>query len=137
VLEFPCTGKGPRTWALTEAQLDEWQKDYDTIDVISELKKLRQRCLADPLERKTHRGYPKRCLNWLNRAVDWSRTTGTTVTRSRRVSREEELFAIAVEDKQLELARMRGDPGEGDEAPRSGAMILRQAKPPTCTKGLC
>lgn len=80
VLDFPCTGTGPKTWGLTQSHLAELQNAYDTIDVLSELKKLRQRCLADPSEKKTHRGYPKRLVNWLNRAVDWSRTSRAAST---------------------------------------------------------
>lgn len=70
VLVFPCNGT-PSEWPLTKAQVDEWSKLYDGIDVLAEMKKALAWILAN--RKKTYRGCPAFCVNWLNRAANSGR----------------------------------------------------------------
>lgn len=67
---FPVVGKGPREWALRESQVASWRELYPTIDVMSEVRKMVAWIDAKPNRRKTAKGMPAFCVNWLNRATD-------------------------------------------------------------------
>jgi hypothetical protein len=68
VLTFPAIGKGPKSWALTEAQVSDWVDAYPGIDVRWEC----GRALAwvNANGPKTAKGMPAFLVRWLNRAAD-------------------------------------------------------------------
>ena len=65
VVTFPCTGKGPNLVAITQEQLDEWQKDFPGVDVPQALRSMRAWLFANPTKRKTARGIPAFAVRWL------------------------------------------------------------------------
>ncbi len=68
VVLLPCVGKGPSEFAVTQAQVTEWQTAYPGVDVAAEMRKARAWLGANLMKRKTHRGAPAFCVGWLNRA---------------------------------------------------------------------
>ena len=70
VLEFPCNGQGPKTWALTPAKVSEWQTAYPAVDVLTECRKARQWCIDNPRKAKTHQGMARFLGSWLSRQQD-------------------------------------------------------------------
>lgn len=72
VLTFQTTGRGPKTWDLTEAQRAEWQDAYPGLDVLGECRKALQWVKAN--QPKTAKGMPAFLVNWFNRAT--ARGTG-------------------------------------------------------------
>ena len=66
--DFPCVGKGAKTWHLTEQHLAELQEAYPGIDVLGEAKRARQWCRDNRPQRKTERGMPKFIGGWMARA---------------------------------------------------------------------
>lgn len=70
VLEFPTIGINAHTWALTEAQIAEWQVAYPSTDILAEARKALAWVRAEPGRRKTAGGMTRFLVGWLNRAVD-------------------------------------------------------------------
>jgi hypothetical protein len=70
VLEFPTVGKGLGTWALTDAQVADWQTCYPGINVESECRKALAWVRAKLDRRKTARGMAAFLVGWLNRSND-------------------------------------------------------------------
>ncbi len=70
VLALPCTGTGPREYAVTEAQVEKWQAAFPGIDVAAEIRKARVWLEANPTRVKTHRGIPAFVVRWLSSAQD-------------------------------------------------------------------
>lgn len=70
LLRFPTVGKGPEDWALTDAQVAEWQTCYPGINVGSECRQALAWVKANPSRRKTARGMPAFLVGWLNRSTD-------------------------------------------------------------------
>lgn len=64
VLACPVKGDGPRTWDLTQAQVDAWQKAYPALDVPAVCARGYAWLLANPSRQKTPRGMPKFFVNW-------------------------------------------------------------------------
>lgn len=83
VLVFPTVGTGPKSWALTDAQIAEWQACYPGIDVGSECRKALAWVQAN--QPKTAKGMPAFLVNWLNRAVDSGRAAKLPAQAPRRV----------------------------------------------------
>ena len=79
ILTFPCNGT-PNTWALTEAQVDEWAALYVGVDVQGECAKALAWLQAN--NRKTAKGMKRFLVGWLNRANDQprSRSAATRAT---------------------------------------------------------
>lgn len=73
VLVFPATGQGAQTWALTQAQLDEWTEAYPDIDVMAQARKALVWIQAN--RRKTAKGMPRFMVSWLNRATNTDAST--------------------------------------------------------------
>lgn len=69
VLEFPTQGT-PRSWALHQKQIDDWQAAYTSIDVKAECVKAREWLIATPAKRKTAGGMARFLVGWFNRAVE-------------------------------------------------------------------
>lgn len=66
-LTFPTTGKGPKTWDLTEAQCSEWESAYPGLNVRVECQQALAWIRAN--QSKTAKGMPAFLVNWLNRSV--------------------------------------------------------------------
>jgi hypothetical protein len=79
---FRCSGREPKTYDVTQAQLDEWTEAFPGVDVLSELRKSAAWQDANPSKRKTHRGMAAHLVSWLGRAQDG----GGRVTPFRRPS---------------------------------------------------
>ena len=56
--DFPCVGKGPAIYTLTQAKMDEYALTYPGVDVPAELRKAWQWCIDNPKKRKTFYGMP-------------------------------------------------------------------------------
>lgn len=65
--------KGGTEWRPTVTELDEWIKFYSAVDVIHELGRMRQWCVANPDRKKTARGVRKFVTTWLDREQNGSR----------------------------------------------------------------
>ena len=55
---------------ITQPQVDEWAEAFPHLDVMQELRSLRQWCIANPGKRKTARGFQRFAVNWLTRSQD-------------------------------------------------------------------
>lgn len=77
VMVFPCVGKGPNSWGLSESKLAEYRETFPGVDVLSECRKALQWCVDNPSRRKTARGMPAFLNRWLERAQN-SGAVGTS-----------------------------------------------------------
>lgn len=77
VMVFPCVGKGPNSWGLSESKLAEYREAFPGVDVLSECRKALQWCVDNPSRRKTARGMPAFLNRWLERAQN-SGAVGTS-----------------------------------------------------------
>lgn len=108
VLEFPTDGD-PKTWALTQSQVDEWAGLYPGLDILTESRKAMAWVKAN--RRKTARGMKRFLVGWLNRANDSGRekpANGTAV-REAPSRRNDALEAELARDAQILAARAAGD----------------------------
>lgn len=80
VLVFPTVGTGARSWALTDAQIAEWQGLYPGIDVESECRKAW--AWVNAKQRKTAKGMPAFLVNWFNRATNSAAPSRGTSARA-------------------------------------------------------
>jgi len=78
LLIFPTVGANGSTWALTSAQVDEWQQLYPGIDVLQECRNALGWCKANPKKQKTMSGMPKFLAGWLSKAQNSGRGKGQT-----------------------------------------------------------
>ena len=79
IMVFPCTGKGPAEWPLTDVKIAEWQGSYPGLDVSGECRKARQWCIDNSTRQKTFSGMLKFLNSWLTRAQnDWRQHGGQT-----------------------------------------------------------
>ena len=69
LLGYPTVGALP-IWCLSEAQVQEWQALYPSLDVLAEARKALAWVRASPTHRKTAAGMPRLLVGWLNRAND-------------------------------------------------------------------
>lgn len=70
VLEFPVIGNPSRpTWALSQAQIDEWAVAFPGMDILGHCRRARAWLLANR-KKKTARGMPRFLNSWLAREVD-------------------------------------------------------------------
>lgn len=76
VFTLQCSGKGPSTYDVTQAQVDDWSATYPGVDVLAEIRKSAAWQEANPRRRKTHRGMAGHLVSWLGRAQDGGRGRG-------------------------------------------------------------
>jgi len=69
VIEVPLVAKYG-SFGITQPMIDDWQTDYPGVDVVIELRKLRQWNISNPKQRKTKSGILKHITSWLGRAQD-------------------------------------------------------------------
>lgn len=62
-------------FGVTQADVDAWQEDYQGVDVMVELRALRQWNIANAAHRKTRAGFKRHVVGWLGRAQNRSRST--------------------------------------------------------------
>ena len=63
---LPCTGE-KKNWAFTEADVGSWRQSYPGVDVLQQLRSMREWLQANSTRRKTYRGMRAFCVNWLNK----------------------------------------------------------------------
>ncbi len=68
VLTFPTIGKGPKSWALTEAHVADWLVAYPGVDVRGECHRALAWVKAN--QAKTAKGMPAFLVRWLNTATN-------------------------------------------------------------------
>jgi len=66
-------------YPIFQKDINEWQDAFPDIDVLQELKTLRQWNIANPQKRKTKRGFRKHVITWLTNAVKRQQTAAQTV----------------------------------------------------------
>lgn len=74
VFTLRCSGKGPKAYDVTQAQVDEWSAAFPGVEVLAELRKSVAWQDANPSKRKTHRGMAKHLVSWLSGAQDRGRS---------------------------------------------------------------
>jgi len=88
LMSFPVVGTGVKRWALTVAQLVEWEQLYPNLDVKAECRKASAWLEANPSRRKTAKGMPACLVNWLNRATNSGRAAAPAARPVARASGE-------------------------------------------------
>ncbi|WP_286194389.1 DUF1376 domain-containing protein [Agrobacterium sp. Ap1] len=68
VIELPAT-QG-QSVAITEADVSEWTGAFPAVDVLQQLRGIRQWLIANPQKRKTSRGMRRFVVSWLTRDQD-------------------------------------------------------------------
>lgn len=61
---LPCAGD-KKSWPFYQAKLDQWKEAYPAIDVLGELRQVRQWLIDNPTRRKTFAGMPRFINGWL------------------------------------------------------------------------
>lgn len=57
-------------YGINPQQVEEWSSTYPNVDVVAELKKMRQWSIANPRKRKTRRGVMSFANSWLSKEQD-------------------------------------------------------------------
>lgn len=65
-------------YPIIQSEVDEWMYCFPAVDVLTELKKMKAWCNANPTKRKTLRGIKKFIVTWLSKAQDRGGTQGYT-----------------------------------------------------------
>lgn len=73
VLKLPLTGN--KEYPIFQEDIDGWKEVYPNVDILQELREMREWCNANPQKRKTEKGIRKFIINWLSQEQD----KGTTV----------------------------------------------------------
>ena len=55
---------------IDQRQVDEWAEAFPHLDIMQELRSMRQWCIVNPGKRKTARGFQRFAVNWLTRSQD-------------------------------------------------------------------
>lgn len=76
IMVFPCVGRGPTEWPLTDAKVAEYRQSFPAVDVLGECRKARQWCIDNPTKRKTFGGMPAFVSRWLSRVQDSGGSNG-------------------------------------------------------------
>lgn len=82
---------------VCQAQAEEWRQAYPAVDVVQQLRSMRQWCMANPTNRKTRRGIGAFIVRWLAKEQDRAKPAERQVS-----SRQPMSFA-----QQDEMARRR------------------------------
>lgn len=72
VIEIPTNRFGTiqEQYPVIQSQVDEWIETYPAVDVMQELREMRQWSIGKPAKRKTLKGMPSFILGWLGREQD-------------------------------------------------------------------
>jgi uncharacterized protein YdaU (DUF1376 family) len=88
LLIFPTVGKGPTSWDLTQADVDEWAVLFPGLDIMAEARKSLAWLRANPAKKKTAKGMPRFLVRWFTTATD-ERGGGTRITQERPITAAE------------------------------------------------
>lgn len=81
VMRMPVSGVGVEEFGITEAQVREWSEAFPAVDVVYQLGRMRQWCLANPRNRKTPMGIARFVVTWLDKEQNNARVAqGTSNT---------------------------------------------------------
>lgn len=69
-LVFPIVGKGTGGWALSDAQIEEWESLFPSLDIRAEARKALAWVTATPGRRKTSGGMARFLVGWLTRTTN-------------------------------------------------------------------
>lgn len=81
VLRFKTVGQ-PAEWALTQAHVDTWTRDFPGLDILAECRHANAWVTASPSRRKTARGMPAFLVRWFGRAIDRRRAAPVSSGRT-------------------------------------------------------
>jgi hypothetical protein len=81
VITIPLQDK--TEFGITEAQSVEWANAYPAVDVMQQLRSMRQWCLANAAKRKTRRGIMGFCNSWLMKEQDKPRVGMASTPKKR------------------------------------------------------
>ena len=68
VVSIPLIDKSE--FGVTQSQLDEWAHSFPAVDVLQQLREMRQWCMANPTKKKTRRGVLAFVTRWLGSEQD-------------------------------------------------------------------
>ena len=68
VLTLPLNGN--KEYPIFQEDIDGWDKVYPNVDVLQQLREMREWCNANPQKRKTEKGIRKFIINWLSQEQD-------------------------------------------------------------------
>jgi len=80
--QFPVDGNDGKPWNLTASYLRELEETYETVDVRSQIKMALAWVKANPGNRKTPSGMKTFLVRWLNKAVNSSRGSSASGSRT-------------------------------------------------------
>lgn len=72
VIQIPLVDQ--TDFGITEKHIAEWSESFPAVDVMQQLRSMRQWCLANPTRRKTKRGVSAFIVSWLTKEQDKGRT---------------------------------------------------------------
>jgi hypothetical protein len=104
---------------ITQADVADWSRDFPAVDVMQELRKLRQWNISRPKNRKTARGIRAHITSWLSKAQDRGGAMPPPALR-RFTSRQEESMAAA-----LAATEVHNDRIEEIERERESTNVVR------------
>lgn len=119
IMVFPCVGRGPTEWPLTDAKVAEYRQSFPAVDVLGECRKARQWCIDNPTKRKTFGGMAAFLTRWLSRCQDSGgsngNSRGSSPGNSSRTGQD--------------TARIRGDSGSPYDAYGSTPGVASECRP--------
>ncbi len=68
-------------FGISEEQIAEWSSAYPSVDVLQQLRNMRQWSIANPTKKKTRRGVMSFCNSWLMKAQDRPPVRGSPPTQ--------------------------------------------------------
>lgn len=72
VIQIPLVDQ--TEFGITEKHIAEWSESFPAVDVLQQLRSMRQWCLANPTRRKTKRGVSAFIVSWLTKEQDKGRS---------------------------------------------------------------
>ncbi len=75
--DYPCVGKGPAIYTLTQVKMDEYAVTFPGVDVPFEVRKAWQWCIDTRAKRKTFGGMPHFLNGWLTKAQNQAGAAGS------------------------------------------------------------
>lgn len=126
VIELPATSN--EIVPVTEADIDEWRSAFPAVDVIQQLRSMRQWLIANPSRRKTKRGMRKFVVQWLSRKQD----QGPSLIAGQPPPERRESITDVLKRQVLEMQNgCEAEESDGvGEADGFGSPVLRLASPP-------
>jgi hypothetical protein len=117
-----CVGKGKKSWPIYQAKVDEWQESYPGVDVMAELRKIRQWAIDNRRKRKTFDGMPRFINSWLSKSQDeiGGSTNGNGTAHTGRISVADE----RKRERARSLQEFLGEDGKEADGPGSDPLPL-------------